>query len=154
MHLPLIVASFLLSAALPTEPSAAGPTADLFAGLARLDLKSGPLEFAPFVHPARGLDVDVSSEGSPAPSIVHVDVKTVEKTYDRAVKPLLGEGLFKSPPRCSPDGRRYRCTLQTPASLPRTCTLEPSGGKWFLTRIEWARDEPDPQDEEDDDLPM
>ncbi len=154
MNLSILVAAVLVSSALPPDRPAADPTAELFARLGKLDPKSAAADFKPFVHPTSGLDVDASSEGASKPVMVHLDSGSLEKNYANVVRPLVAEGLFKAGPKCSPEGQKYRCTLQTPASLPRTCTVEPHSGKWYLTRIEWVREEPGEGDGDDDDLPM
>jgi len=150
----LLAVAILVHAAFPPDPKAADPMADLFAHLARLDQGSKPADFKPFLHPTKGLDLDVSSEGAPVANIVRVDSGSLDKSYDRAVKPLVVEGLFKSGQKCTREGPFFRCTLQTPASLPRTCTVEAHGSGWYLTRIEWVRDDPGADEEGDDDLPM
>ena len=106
------------------------------------------------VDPDAGLVVDVAAEGARTP--VWVTLKRTSKAEDvrKALLPVVSSGVFKATPFCKTTGSSSKCTFMTTASLPRVCTIVERKSGFFLSRIEWQEGRTDPEDGDDDDLPM
>ena len=132
-----------------------GPGEDLLARLDKLGADATAEQFREFIHPVLGLEIDVAAEGSNVPEWVKVTQAGLSKEFDRTIKPLFTSGLFHSAPYCSEKEDGLRCTLITPASLPRICELARKDGQFFLVKLYWAGGETGSEDEEEDyELPL
>lgn len=132
---------------------AADPASAFMDRLKELPEKVTPDVFAQFLHPDKGVAVDVAAEGAAEPRWVQVSRANLKTTFKEAIFPLFEQGLFKSSRHCVQKGRLHHCTLVTPASLPRVAELEAKDGKLYLVRIFWVL-ETTGDDDDDDDLPM
>lgn len=124
----------------------AGPADKLLADLAGLKKGATPSEIARFIDPVKGLEFDQSNAGSARQKWVKLTRESGAELA-RLLGPLIASGLFKAAPNCEKVKSGYSCTVMTATSLPRVVELSEVKGKLYLSRVYWA---PDPPEEEDD----
>jgi len=101
------------------------------------------------------IQVDVSSPGDAAPSFRCVPATPVfHKHCQLLLIPMVSEGVFRSTPFCKAVVQGARCTLMTPASVPRVLSFSLSEGCLLLNSVEWQRKAKRSLPPDDDLLPM
>jgi len=148
MHVFFAMAAIVLAAGTPAD--------QLLDKVERLSDKATAEAFKEFIHPDKGLTVDVAPEGASRRKWVLVTGDNVKSRFAEALAPLFDQGLFKSSRYCKKEKgkEKYLCTLITPASLPRICEIEAREGKWYMVRIAWISEDRGEEEDDDDGLPL